>query len=741
MALGLGQIQVSADYRSYFSADDPDLLAYQELEHAFSATDYALIAVQPADADLTSIDTLQLLHGLTEALWTLPHSQRVDSLVNHAHIRADGEDVRIEPLFDDPETLDSATRHTRLRWLQEAPSTAARLVSQDGRTAGIQVAFRFPEGQPDQAKQLSGAALQQTLDRFRAAHPDHRIALTGSLVSDVTLAETARADSMRLYPLMVLLVVAVLYAALRSLAYVGVILAVVGASLLSALGTVGWFAPRFTPDVAAATAMVLPLAIADCIHIVSSYLQHPRVGEARPTAMQASLAHNRTPVLLTSLTTAVGFLSLTLSSSPPIQWIGVIVALGVGFACLFSLAVLPRLILRLPVPVRRSHQRPTGALGAAEHLILHHPRWISTTLLVLGVAASTGVARNQLNDTLIDFFDPALDFRADSDWIDAQLTGVSRLEWSVPANGPEGVFDPDYLNHLAGFAAWLRDQPEVAQVAVVSDTITDLHRELNGGQPQQPALPQRRDLIAQYFLLYEMSLPFGLDPTHQVNLDKSASRVGVSLHKTDSESLRRFAERASERLARQAPDSMAAARVSGPDWMFATLSHRNFSEMMGSTLVVLVAISVLMVAVLRSWRLGALSFCANLLPGAAAFGLWGFVVGEVGITLSTVMGMTLGIVVDDSIHLLTHYRRQRAKGRAPEEAVRHTLRNVGQAVTLTTASLVPAFWLLTVSDFKQNIHLGWMTALIIALAWIIDLFILMPLLLWRTSRPAQARPG
>jgi predicted RND superfamily exporter protein len=169
---------------------------------------------------------------------------------------------------------------------------------------------------------------------------------------------------------------------------------------------------------------------------------------------------------------------------------------------------------------------------------------------------------------------------------------------------------------------------------------------------------------------------------------------------------------------------------SGIAVMFAYVSGVNISSMLKGSAIALVIISFMMIFALRSLKLGLISFVPNLLPAVVAFGVWAVLDGVVNIGLSIVIGMTMGIVVDDSIHFMSKYRRARTEGNMDaESAIRYAFSSVGRALVVTTVILVAGFMILSTSAFLMNASMGLMTAITIAIALIIDFFMLPPLLL------------
>jgi predicted RND superfamily exporter protein len=348
------------------------------------------------------------------------------------------------------------------------------------------------------------------------------------------------------------------------------------------------------------------------------------------------------------------------------------------------------------------------------------------SLLVIGLMAF--VPQNELNDEFVKYFDERVDFRVDTDFTTENLTGIYNIAYSLEAGETGAISEPAFLNKLDAFASWYRQQPEVLHVNSLSDTMKRLNRNLHGDDPEWYRLPDQRELAAQYLLLYEMSLPYGLDLNNQINIDKSATKLDVTLNSLSSNDTITLEERAQQWLRDNAPASMQVHGAS-PVIMFSHIGARNIRSMLTGTTLALVLISFILVFALRSLRIGLISIIPNLVPAGMAFGLWGLLVGEIGLALSVVTGMTLGIVVDDTVHFLSKYlRARREEGLSAADAVRYAFHTVGKALWTTSAVLIAGFLVLTRSPFELNSAMGLVSALTIGLALLAD-FLLLPTLL------------
>ena len=256
-----------------------------------------------------------------------------------------------------------------------------------------------------------------------------------------------------------------------------------------------------------------------------------------------------------------------------------------------------------------------------------------------------------------------------------------------------------------------------------------LNKNLHADKPEWYRIPESRDLAAQYLLLYEMSLPMGLDLNNQINIDKSATRFIVTLKILSSNEMLALEKRASKWLKKNTTH-ITEAMGSGPTIMFAHIGKRNIKSMLVGTTVALIIISLVLILAFRSIKMGLVSMIPNLVPAAMGFGLWGIFVGEVGLALAIVTGMTLGIVVDDTIHLMSKYlRARREQGMNTFDSIQYAFNTVGRALIITSVVLAAGFMVLAFSSFKLNSGMGLLTSMIIILAILADFFLLPPLLM------------
>lgn len=731
-ASGLPNLRFSNNYRVFFSPTNPELLAFEELQATYAKSDNILFVVRPESGEVFKSDTLAALELLTEEAWQLPYASRVDSIVNFQHSWADGDDLTVEDLLRGGAALDPATLAEKRAVALAEPALVGLLLAPDASATGVNVVFQFPEESLLEVPETAAAA-RALARRIETDYPGTHVALSGVTMLNNAFSETGQKDAATLMPMMYGILLAFMVITLRSLAACLATLGVIALSAASALGLAGHLGMQLSPVSVTAPTIIMTLAIADSIHILVSLLTALRDGADKATALLEAVRVNFVAVLVTSLSTIVGFLALNFSDAPPFRDLGNLTALGIAAAFVLSITLLPAMVTLLPV------RAPKAAAGAASGSqldrfgawIVRHHRRVLLASVVVAAAVIAWLPSLELNDQWVQYFDTRVEFRRDAEFTDNHLTGLYLVELSVPSGAAEGINDPGYLATLEGFTQWLRAQPEVRHVASYADVIKRLNRNLNGDDPTFYRIPEDRELAAQYLLLYELSLPYGLDLGDRVSVDKSATRVTATLDgNVTTRELRALLARATGWFEEHAPLEIRVS-PSGPGVMFAYISERNIESMLRGNVVAVALIAGIMVLTLGSFGLGLLSLIPNTVPILMTFGIWALAAGQAGMAAAMVSVSSLGIVVDDTVHFLTKYlRARRERGLDRPAAVRHAFHTVGRAIVSTTVILTAGFLVLAMSTFRINFELGLLTAIAIVLALVADFTLLPALLLW-----------
>ncbi|MBB3046065.1 hypothetical protein FHR99_000301 [Litorivivens lipolytica] len=733
-AYGARYLGFSTDYRVYFGPENPQLKAFDQVQNVYNKNDITMVVIEPPGDTTFNRETLSLVDTFTERAWGLPYVIRIDSVTNFQHTEAEGDDLKVADLVDNPAGLTDAELAAIRAVAINEPLLAGRLSSRDGRVLAVAVTHQYL-GKSSMEVTEAVAATRQLRDELLAEYPEHRIYLSGSNMMSNTFAEASMADIQSLYPLMYGLLIVVVYLFLRSVTATAATVVIIVFSTVGAMGLAGYLGISLTSPSAISPIVITTLAVADSVHILVSLFALMREGKSKQEAMVESLRLNFMPVFLTSITTALGLLSINFADSPPLHDLGNISAMGSILAWLLSITLLPALIAIFPVkvPARKGSFMAARMMALGEWTV-RNKRPVFWSSALISAALMAMIPLNEANDKFVHYFDERIQFRNDSDFMADNITGLYTMEFSLPAKN--GVADPAYLAQLDAFKNWWYENPKVMHVSSVSDIFKRLNKNLHGDDPEWYRLPTERDMAAQYLLLYEFSLPFGLDLNNSINLDKTASRFIVTFEHLKSRETRETLFSGQQWLRDNAPD-LAATGVS-PAVMFAFIAERNFSSMAVGIPLALLGISVILVLALRSLKFGLVSLVPNLFPMGMAFGLWAIYNGEVNFTMSFSMGVMLGIIVDDTIHFMSKYlRARREQNISPEEAVVHTFRTVGPALLVTSLTLALGFLVLCYSAFYPTASMSLLTVMGIACALITDFLLLPVVLLWADREKAS----
>lgn len=733
-ASGARFLTFKTDYRVFFSEDNPQLLAFEELQNTYTKTDNVLFVLAPKDGNVFTPETLASVAALTTEAWQLPYSLRVDSLTNYQHTRAEGDDLIVDDLVPDPSALTAEQLQDIRAIAVNEPLLVSRLISADGRVTGVNVTIQLPdEGTGKEVPAITDVA-RKMVDQARADNPNLDIYLTGMVMLNNSFPEVSVRDQKTLIPIMFAIVLITLALLLRSVPSMIGTFMVISFSIVTAMGLAGWLGFYLTPPSASSPPIVLTLAVADCVHVLVSMLYAMRKGMDKHSAIVDSLRINMQPIFLTSLTTVIGFMSMNFSDAPPFRDLGNIVAMGVAAAFVFSVTFLPAFMAVVPMRVKVGATHRIARMDRFADFVVarQQPLFWGTGIVMIVLIAL--IPRNELNDEFVKYFDDSIPFRTATDFASENLTGIYTIDYSLGNGEVGGINEPAFLKDVQRFANWYREQPGVLHVNTLTDIMRRLNKNMHADDPSWYRLPDERELSAQYLLLYEMSLPYGLDLNNQIDIDKSATRMTVTLESVSSNTLLSIEARAQQWLEENAPYMKSSG--ASPSVMFAYIGQRNIRSMLIGASLALVLISMILVVALRSFKIGLISLIPNLAPAGMGFGLWGLLSGQIGLGMSVVMGMTLGIVVDDTVHFLSKYlRARREQGLGAEDAVRYAFHTVGIALLVTTLVLIAGFMVLTQSAFKLNADMGLLTAITIGLALIAD-FIFLPPLLMKADRSA-----
>ncbi|EIN9982750.1 MMPL family transporter [Vibrio parahaemolyticus] len=732
--IGGKNLYFRGDYDIFFDGTNKQLLAFDEIQTTFAKTDNLAIVIAPEDGDIFTPQTLSLIQKITVDAWQVPYSSRVDSIANYQHTEAFEDDLLVEDLlYSEYELTPERISKVKSIALSE-PVLKSALVSEKGDVTVVNITVQLPEMDKTAEVEEVVSSINAMIDRYQRAYPDVTFHKAGIIAMNHAFMTAAQDDSSTLVPTMLVVILVFLTIMLHSILSVIATLIVIIGSVMATMGISGWAGMFLSTATVNVPTLIMTLAVADCVHVIATMRQSMKNGFTKAQSIERSIALNFVPILITSVTTAIGFLMMNMSDSPVLRDFGNLSALGVMVACLLSVTLLPALLKLLPIHVKmETSQDQKHVMDRLGDFVVSQRRALLPLSVVVIVVCASLIPLNKVNDESVEYFGQRNEFRQAADFMEERISGMTNISIAIKTNESQGIAAPDFLNTIGEFSSWLRDQPETDHVATLADVYKRLNKNMHGDDEAYYSLPQARELAAQYLLLYEMSLPYGLDLNNQINVDKSSIKMVLTVANLGSVELVDLENRIYQWFAEHAPQYQVVA--SSPSLMFAHIGETNMASMLSTLPITLVLISALLIFALRSVRLGLISLMPNIAPAVIGFGLWALISGEINLGLSVVVTLTLGIVVDDAVHFLSKYQRARREGQIAEQAVRYAFHTVGRALWITTVVLVAGFSVLAMSSFRLNADMGQLSAIVIFIALVVD-FLFLPTLLMLFDKKA-----
>ncbi|WP_241572790.1 efflux RND transporter permease subunit [Vibrio parahaemolyticus] len=732
--IGGKNLYFRGDYDIFFDGTNKQLLAFDEIQTTFAKTDNLAIVIAPEDGDIFTPQTLSLIQKITVDAWQVPYSSRVDSIANYQHTEAFDDDLLVEDLlYSEYELTPERISKVKSIALSE-PVLKSALVSEKGDVTVVNITVQLPEMDKTAEVEEVVSSINAMIDRYQRAYPDVTFHKAGIIAMNHAFMTAAQDDSSTLVPTMLVVILVFLTIMLRSILSVIATLIVIIGSVMATMGISGWAGMFLSTATVNVPTLIMTLAVADCVHVIATMRQSMKNGFTKVQSIERSIALNFVPILITSVTTAIGFLMMNMSDSPVLRDFGNLSALGVMVACFLSVTLLPALLKLLPIHVKmETSQDQKHVMDHLGDFVVSQRRALLPLSVVVIVVCASLIPLNKVNDESVEYFGQRNEFRQAADFMEERISGMTNISIAIKTNESQGIAAPDFLNTIGEFSSWLRDQPVTDHVATLADVYKRLNKNMHGDDEAYYSLPQARELAAQYLLLYEMSLPYGLDLNNQINVDKSSIKMVLTVANLGSVELVDLENRIYQWFAEHAPQYQVVA--SSPSLMFAHIGETNMASMLSTLPITLVLISALLIFALRSVRLGLISLMPNIAPAVIGFGLWALISGEINLGLSVVVTLTLGIVVDDAVHFLSKYQRARREGQTAEQAVRYAFHTVGRALWITTVVLVAGFSVLAMSSFRLNADMGQLSAIVIFIALVVD-FLFLPTLLMLFDKKA-----
>jgi len=718
---GVGGIAFSPDMEQFFPEDYPISENHAHIEDTFYSSDSVIIAIGVDEGTVFNPRILNLIEEITDKAWSTPHSIRVDSLSNFSFVRAEIDDLVVEPFIEESLEWDQKKINERSTLIEKEEQAYGTILSKDKKTTFINISIDAPRDDVEKEYAESMEHIFAFMDPLKKEYPEADMRYAGIVYIEYLSPLIVKAEMPVLIPTLLFVILLSLFILLRNVVAVISSLVVIIFSVITAVGILGHFNTTVSQPFLMVPILVATLAVADCVHLFNVYFQSKLEKSAKDSIIK-SLRLNLEPLLLTSLTTSIGFLCLNLAPIPALRVVANGIVIGVVAAFVFSIFFLAPLMSFFNVKASSQIENQTKLSKRVGQFSLKNRKKIIWLVPLFSAFLMSFIPLNETKDNPMEFYSERFTSVAeDTKWLAKRLGGTFLVTYEYVSD--DSVSDPEYLRQLDKFTTWLENQDEVLSVNSLSKIIKNLNRTLNGDDQSWYVIPQDSELVAQYLFFYEMSLPFGLDLTSTINQERTSTKVTVSLKEIDSKAFIEFYDRVDD----YASLSIVSGNLSGGGGTRSVMAFMGMllaEQLMYALIIGFIVITLAIALFYRSLSAGLITAIPNILPIGVAFGIWGIFSSNVSMLVSLGIGCTLGIVVDFSVHFLSKYLyARRSLSLSAEESVLYAFETVGFPLTIMTVSLCMGFAVLFLASFMPLRGFAGITMISFVAALIIDLLL------------------
>ncbi|MCF7942147.1 MAG: MMPL family transporter [Spirochaetia bacterium] len=702
--------RIETDMDEYMPQSHPAFVYSDQAEQWFDIQDGIIIAIENPDGVYQS-ETLQKIKDLTKDLQEMDSIDDADvtSLYTAENILGSEYGLEVEPFYSkvpsSPEDLQELQQLVRSNDM-----AYGRIISTD-ETVALVIA-RIDDDAFTQS-------LYQEIRELTASYGgDETLYVAGRPIVEGSLAALAPADMAKMVPLVILVIIGVLLLVMRSFKATLLTLLVV---LISVIWSFGLMAMLRIPIYAVSTmlpVMLIAIGVADGIHLFNHlrrYIsEHPLAQKKQ--AIAAMISGMWKPVIITSVTTAIGFVSLVTSEVFPIKYFGLFTAFGVLTAMLCSLVLIPAglMILGLPVwktPVKKvqTHRQSTCSTSLSRWLLTHTALTIGLTAAITAVSLF-GISQMWIDSSFLSQFEPDSEIVTADSFINSNFGGTSTLNVILEAEDPDTFKQPEVLELMLTMQQDVESSVElVGNSFSLSDYITRMHMVMHADDLAYQVIPDSQELIAQYLLLYEMSG----DPDNLLEVvDYSYQKANMTFQLKDDSSL--TINRAIDQIDtydQQLHDLGIELNYAGSGYRSLVFSDLILEGQIASILISLVLVILLLSFMFKSILAGLIGALPIIITVFISFGVMGLMNIPLSTTTALLTSIAIGIGIDYAVHYIERYRIYSAETQDPVMSTILTMDHSGRAILFNALVVIAGFLVLLFSAFPPNRALGALVSL------------------------------
>lgn len=711
---GIFQLRADFSFETIFLTDDEEGVFFQTFKQRFEESSRDIIVLLSGKS-LFSPQGLTLIQRLGDAIDDLDGVEKVVTVLNAPFIRGTEDGLSIEPLAE--EVPESPEAIAALREQAGSSRIFRRwLVSENGETVAL-LARLAPYVQTEKQKRPVVESVEAISESL--VGPPFAVHFSGIPTIQKEYTDQGLKDLRGFLIASIVIVSVFLFLTFRSAAGLYLPQATVIVSVILLLGLMALFGQKINMINNVIPSLLLVYGIADSIHLIHRYYEELGRGREKREALLVTIRQMSVACFMTSFTTAVGFFSLTTATIHVIKTFGLFASVGILLAYVVTILLLPILLSFHPAPSLEGRRRPgegwiEAMLEKAATVNERYPRTLLAGGIGLFLVSALLCTRINIESYILEELTEGNPIVQANRIMEDEMMGVFPYQIQVAAGEEGGALEPAFLERVDQLVSFVASQPWIRKTLAITDILKEMNQAMHDGDPAFYRVPESKELVAQYLLLYEMSgNPEDLD----VLLTPDGSYVRLACQGVDmgTHNFFELKRRTEERAAALFPPP-ASFHVTGRSLLAQRALDNVIRDMLVSLFAAFGIICVAVTLLYRSIKVGLLSMVPNVIPLVFTMGFMGLL----GITLRTstviIFAISLGIAVDDTIHYITRFREELFRTQDYTRAMHDTLRSAGRAIVATTVIMIAGFTVFISSNFKATQDFGLLASITLTAA-------------------------
>ncbi len=729
LSTNLKNLSFEGSYRIWFGEDSQILKNYDDFRLIFGNDDAVVITFKDENG-IFNKKALSVVQRITDELWKTKYITRVDSITSYQYVYADPnepDEIIVEDFIQNLDNVTSSYLDNRKFIAVNDPQVSGSLISKDGTTTMISARLVAKAGENEDISFELMELINKILEP-EAKATGYKFWINGGAAITTAFVTIAQNDGGVFTPLVILSVLVLLFLLFRRVSGGLIPMAVVVLTVLIVLSIqvmLGYKLNNFTANI---PVFIIAIGIADAVHIYIVWLMFRKNGESNIDAVKHAVQKNLLPIFLTSITTSVGFASLAISKIVPVATLGIATASGAILAFILSVVFMPVLLLLInkDIPKQKflnEHEEIKSInryKNYAQFLIRNDKRIVIFTTVLFGFFAM-GLFQVKVDSNTIRYFDKNVEIRKSTEFTMENLTGPMAYEIVVDSMRKDGIKDPEFLNTVQKFYNEFQlKYKEVRHLGSLLDVVKQFNKVMHEDNENFYIVPKTKELVAQYLLLYSMSLPQGMEINDKMDIQERLLRITGQINLVDtSKDLEMIAW--AQNWWKNTPYQ---ARIDGQTAMFAYMQNDVTNTLIYSMSIAMGLVSIMMLIIFKNIKMLAIFIMPNILPIILVVGIMGWLGITIDMGVAVSGAIVLGVAVDDTIHFFVKYFDAKKRNLSMEDSFAYVFQYAGTAIVFTTIILSLSFLLFMGSNFAPNFNFGIVTASALIIAFIADLLLL-----------------